>query len=51
VKQFFTVRKHLGGLAFHDPIIVMEDATWSEGITEEWWNTHFQEGKVAIVRN
>jgi hypothetical protein len=27
-----TVRKHLGGLAFHEPIIVMEETTWSEGV-------------------
>jgi hypothetical protein len=43
-----TVRKHLGGLAFEEPII-MEDQAWSQGITEEWWTKNFLEGNVKIV--
>jgi hypothetical protein len=38
----------LGGLAFHEPIIVMEETTWSEGITEEWWTKNFLEGKIVM---
>lgn len=32
-----TVRKHLGGLAFHEDFAIPEDSTWQEGVTSSWW--------------
>ena len=33
-----TVRKHLGSLTFHSGPMVVNDISWHNGITEEWWD-------------
>ncbi len=45
VRHSRTVRRHLGGLAFDEPIPKVEEA-WAEGVTEKWW----EERRAALLK-
>ena len=33
-----TVRKHLGSLTFKNGPMIVDEMSWHNGITEDWWN-------------